>query len=288
MELRISLKTRGFTLIELLVVIAVIAILAGLLVPALARGKRQAKQVNEITAGKQLILAWQLYADEHEDMVLPGYSPHEATHGPGALLEVDVFCNIHEPLTSPTKDRYPWRLAPQLAGNFRSIYVNESRHFLNDAENHSHHEFDYRASLYPSLGYNSVFIGGDEQKFNPALAATSFGLDWLLTRSSRIREPSELIVFASARSRPGGGRDENGYFVVHPPYIRTRQWDSTFDPQRPPEKFGYVHPRWNGKAVAALADGHAEVLSQAELQNMRRWANTADRSDWIIQALPSM
>ena len=149
-------------------------------------------------------------------------------------------------------------------------------------------EYVYRASLYPSLGYNSVFIGGDELKFNPTLASASFGLDWLVTRSTLIRQPSEQITFASARSRPGGGRDEHGYFVVHPPYIRSRQWDSTFDPQRPPEKFGCVHPRWNGRAVAALADGHVESLNQTELQNMQRWANPADRSDWIIQALPSM
>lgn len=277
MELRTSLKCRAFTLIELLVVIAIIAILAGMLMPALARAKRRAKQVNELTAAKQLVIAWQMYADEHEDNVLPGYSS-----------QVEAKCNHGHELGSPIRDRYPWRLAPQLAANFQSIYVNEARHFLNDAENHSHLEYEYRASLYPSLGYNSVFIGGDEQKFNPALASTTYGLSWLVTRSALIRQPSELITFASARSRPGGTRDEHGYFVVHPPYIKTRQWDVSFDATRPPEKFGYVHPRWNGKAMAAMADGHAETLSQSELQNMQRWSNTADRPDWTIQALPSM
>jgi prepilin-type processing-associated H-X9-DG protein len=258
-------------------VIAVIAILAGLLMPALAKGKRRAKQVNEFTAGKQLVLAWQLYADEHEDHVLPGYSS-----------QMEATDNLGNPLGSPIKDRYPWRLAPQLGGNFRSIYVNESRHFLNDAENHSHAEYVYRASLYPSLGYNSVFIGGDEQKFNPALAEATFGTGWLVTRASQVRHPAELITFVSARSRPGGTRDEHGYFVVHPPYIKIRQWDASFEPQRPPEKFGYVHPRWNGRAVAAMADGHVENLNESDLQNMQRWANPADRPDWNIQALPSM
>ena len=277
MELRMSLKPRGFTLVELLVVSAVIGILAGLLMPALAKGKRRAKQVNEYTAGKQLILAWQLYADEHEDMVLPGYSS-----------QGEAMDNLGNPLASPIKDRYPWRLAPQLGGNFRSIYVNESRHFLSDAEDRSHAEYVYRASVYPSLGYNSVFLGGDEIKFNPALAGASFGLDWLVTRVSQIRQPSELIAFASARSRPGGTRDEFGYFVVHPPYIKNRQWDPSFDPQRPPEKFGYVHPRWSGRAVATMVDGHAESLNQTDLQDMRRWANPASHPDWTIQALPSM
>jgi prepilin-type processing-associated H-X9-DG protein len=76
--------------------------------------------------------------------------------------------------------------------------------------------------------------------------------------------------------------------VIHPPYIKARQWDAAFDPQRPPEKFGYVHPRWNRKAMAAMADGHAETLSETDLQNMQRWANTADRPDWTIPSLPSM
>lgn len=266
---------RAFTLIELLVVIAIIGILSALLLPALARAKQKAKQVNEFNAGRQLMLAWQLHADDNDDEVLPGYT-----------TQAEAFDNHGNPLGSPIRDRYPWRLAPQLANNFRTIYVNESRRFLEDAESRAHDEFVYRASLYPSLGYNSVFLGGDEQKLNPALAAASFGTDWLVRRGSQIRRPSELIAFASARSRPGGTRDESGYFVVYPPYLRARQWDATFDASRPPEKFGYVHPRWCGRAVVALTDGHAESLRATELQDMRRWCNAADRPDWTLQPSP--
>ena len=264
----------GFTLIELLVVIAIIAILSGLILPALARGKQKARQLSELNAARQLILAWQMHAEENDDAVLPGYtSDAPATDDQG------------NPLGSPIRDRYPWRLAPQLANSFRSVYVNESRRFLDEAESMSHEDYVYRASLYPSLGYNSVFLGGDEQKFNPDLAEPSFGTDWLVRLTSQIQRPSEMITFASARSRPGGSRDESGYYVVHPPAIRTRQWDATFDRTRPPEKFGYVHPRWNNRAVTALADGHAEVLSATELHDMRRWANPANRADWTLQPL---
>ena len=275
MILRRNLKSTGFTLVELLVVIAVIAILASLLLPALARGKQKAKQVSELNAARQLILGWHLYADDNDDQVLPGYTS-----------QTEAFDDQGNTLGSPIRDRYPWRLAPALANNFRSIYVNDSRRFLDEAEAMSHADYVYRASLYPSLGYNSVFLGGDEQKFNPALAAPTFGTDWLVTRLAQIRRPSEMIAFASARSRPGGTRDEHGYFVVHPPYLKTRQWDASFVAARPPEKFGYVHPRWNGRAVAAMTDGHAEALSEAELQDVRRWCNVADRRDWTLPALP--
>src|SRR5580704_1386691 len=72
----------AFTMVELLVVIAIIGILAGLLLPALAKAKMRAQQIQCVSNLKQIGTAFHLFLHDHN-----GLLPMEVSTNDGGTLE---------------------------------------------------------------------------------------------------------------------------------------------------------------------------------------------------------
>lgn len=264
-------ESKGFTLIELLVVIAIIATLSGMLLPALSQAKEKSRFINEIHSAKQLMLAHRMYTDDHDGFVLPGFR-----------FGFPATDRIGQPIPHPINARYPWRIAPYLGKNFEILYANRNRALLRSFAQEDKN-YTYLASLFPSLGANSTFVGGDQQLLPNKKAFEKFGRFCVL-RESDAERPSSLITFLSARHQSNPNEEvREGFYRTRPPYLSMRLWMEEWNSAEPPEKFGFVHPRYNNRAVTAMFDGRAEGLGFEKLQDMRFWANPADRPDWVLQ-----
>ncbi|MEM6334311.1 MAG: prepilin-type N-terminal cleavage/methylation domain-containing protein [Planctomycetota bacterium] len=283
------MRTPAFTLIELLVAISIIALLIGILLPVLGAARVVGQRATTLSDIRQTTLAYSVYQLDYDGHVIWGFPP-------GIINGEPVLAR--DPQTGtvygvPVSERYPWRLGPYIQNVWDVIYSGQEPPPRDNA---------YFISLIPTFGLNTVFVGGHVgpwRGFVPDSSGVSGSFapnagEHVVFWDREVQDTSELIVFAEVFASTGGaspfeslGYPEAGMFWATPPWAG---WGTT--PQR----------RWvvsDGKAKSAGAgpiqglpgsrsgegvptsffDGHAEVLSPEELDDMQLWANDALAAD---------
>lgn len=246
---------RAFTLLELLAVVAIVGVLASLVVPAVAACRRQAGKSREVSAARQLMVAYHVAADENRGRLLP---LQESATG--------VTNEQGQTIAGIAAFRWPHRLRPYLGNRFRStLYVNEQSGFYDEKTGD-----DYALSIGTTFGLNGHFVGGD---------FSSLVKDRPVRTLSEAVLPARLIAFASAHYRTL--HPASGYWRVSAPCFGWPAADLAGLPADAAQDsaYGYLACRWDGRAAVAYLDGHVELQPMAQLRDMRLWSDAARRAD---------
>jgi prepilin-type processing-associated H-X9-DG protein/prepilin-type N-terminal cleavage/methylation domain-containing protein len=216
------MRRRGFTLTELMVVIGIIALLAGMIMPALNRAMAQARSTSCTSQLRQIGTAVQMYGINHA-----GYLPGCADSDGGQFFGR---------FTGPAN-------AVDFSRGYLSAYLDNERDIW-QCPSFGEGEYMPRADG-PCTGYAYNYYYLTELKEKGNWWDPDYAYRWQGRDESVIEKHSTTILFADSARDWMGPLEENWFLDPTSQCLAWPGWESL-----------YVHFRHSGRCNVLWADGH--------------------------------
>lgn len=232
------IRRKGFTLIELLVVMAILAVLAGILLPAFRSARDASQRTVCMNNFKQIDLAYKLYLDDYDEFPIPAkYTVGDQANSATDRTWVQILL--------PYLRTYSVFSCPS---NYTSRKRSEAT-FDEDLVFGDTYSKYYRASQTVDIGYNYIY-------HSPIVNFP--GVGWIATPQRRtIENPSRMVLFVdSVQLQDSAGNPKaGGSYLVVPPCRFSRRFGDSFNIPIVNDvtlAFFSAHPAWDVTPNGAL------------------------------------